>query len=98
VEVIKAGTLSVERIGTTTNGTVRSTGADVTVQVTVFGGTVPVTCTTNNTDIGTLTGVGTGGTARRDIKAVLNCGSFTPSAIWEGTYTITGGHAIGVVG
>jgi hypothetical protein len=96
VIVDKAGTLSIEWIKGTTNGTLRSTGAEVTVPVTLFGSTPTVTCFTSNTDIGTLTGVGTG-TAVADIRAVLNCGMFIPSAIWEGTYVITGGHSIGVV-
>jgi hypothetical protein len=88
VVVHKKGTLSVERIGTTTNGTVRSTGAEVTVPVGLFGGTTIVTCTTNNTDIGTLTG-SAAGTAEVDVNAVLNCGFFLPSAKWEGTYVLT---------
>jgi hypothetical protein len=92
VVVHKAGSLTVERIGSTDNGTVRSTGAEVTVPVTIFGGVVTATCTTNNTDIGTLTGNTTAGTSGSvmDINAVLNCGSFLPSAKWEGTYIITG--------
>ena len=44
-----------------------------------------LTCTTSNTDIGTLTGVKEGN-ATMDINAVLNCGAFLPSAKWEGTY------------
>jgi hypothetical protein len=95
VVVDEKGSLSVERIGSTTNGTVRSTGAKVTVPVTIFGGIVTATCTTNETDIGTLTGKASG-TSSIDISAVLNCGSFLPSAQWIGTYNITGGHAIGV--
>jgi hypothetical protein len=88
VVVHKKGTLSVERIGATTNGTVRSTGAEVTVPVGLFGGTTNVNCTTQNTDVGTLTG-STTGTAEIDINAVLNCGFFLPSAKWEGTYVMT---------
>jgi hypothetical protein len=106
VVVHKAGTLSVERIGATTNGTVRSSGIEVTVPGTIFDPeTVTLTCTTVNTDLGPLTGVGAGGTAEVDVKAVLNCGFFVPSAILEGTYVLTlpgtkeeKKHAIGVVG
>jgi hypothetical protein len=98
VEVLKKGSLSVERIGTTTNGTVRSTGAEVKVPVTILGSVVTATCTTSGTDIGTLTGAATGADASDiDVNAVLNCGSILPSAKWEGTYLITG-HAIGVAG
>jgi hypothetical protein len=98
VTVDAAGTLSVEAITGTTNGTVRSNGAKVTVP-SPFG---TLTCTTSNTDIGTLTGVAVG-TATMDINAVLNCGIFLPSAKWEGKYNLTTnggkeGHAIGVVG
>jgi hypothetical protein len=97
VVVDEKGSLSVERIGTTTNGTVKSTGAKVTVPVTIFGSIVTATCTTNGTDIGTLTGVGaTGGPSEINVHAILNCGSFLPSATWAGTYAITNGN-IGVV-
>jgi hypothetical protein len=95
--VNSAGSLSVERIGETTNGTVRSTGANVTVPVTVFGSIVEVTCTTNNTDIGTLIGTASGTSSTHiTINAVLSCSGLLPTAKWTGTYVITG-HAIGVV-
>jgi hypothetical protein len=101
VTVDAAGTLSIERIGTTTNGTVRSSGAKVTVPVTVIGVVVTATCTTDNTDLGTLTGVASGA-ATIDINAEINCGSVLPSAHWEATYVTTNSsgnnHAIGVVG
>jgi len=85
VVVHKTGTLSVEVIGSGPNGTVRSSGAEVTVPTGIFG---TVNCKTNNTDLGTLTGSSTG-TAEIDINAVLNCGFFLPSAKWEGTYVLT---------
>jgi hypothetical protein len=94
VVVHKAGTLSVDQIGTGMNGTVRSSGAEVTVPVTILGSVVTATCTTNETDIGTLTGSEAAyvapGQSEIDINAVLNCGSILPSAKWEGTYRITG--------
>jgi hypothetical protein len=94
VEVVKTGSLSVTLIGSGPNGTVRSTGAEVKVPVTILGSVVKATCTTNETDIGTLTGSEAAYTAPgqsdMDINAVLNCGSFLPSAKWEGTYRITG--------
>jgi opacity protein-like surface antigen len=84
------GSLSVERIGTTTNGTVKSKNAKVTVP-SPFG---LLTCTTpaEGTDIGTLTGVKTGN-ATMDISAVLNCGI---TAKWSGTYVVTSPVGLGV--
>jgi hypothetical protein len=92
VVVDAAGSLSVEYTSGT-NGTVRSSGAKVTVP-SPLGGTL--TCVTGeNTDIGTLTGKATG-FATMDINAVLNCGFLAPSSTWTGTYEITTPHALGV--
>jgi len=91
-EVHKAGSLSVEWTSGT-NGTVRSTGAEVTVESTTFG--VTLTCKTNNTDIGKITGVSSGH-ATMDIDGVVNCGFFVPSAKWEGSYWITSPTGLGV--
>jgi hypothetical protein len=86
------GTLSFERIGTTTNGTVRWNGAKITTD-TVFG---TITCTTNNTDIGTLTGVAsTTAHAKLDFNAVVPCTGIV-SAKWSGTYTVTSPTGLGV--
>jgi hypothetical protein len=100
VVVDSKGSLSVTRIGETTNGTVFSTGADVTMPVpNGFGGTVTVTCTTNNTDIGTLNGSATAATMT--INAVLSCSGILPTVKLTGVYqtTTSGGakHGIGVV-
>jgi hypothetical protein len=86
------GTLSVERIGATTNGTLRSSNAKVTVP-SPFG---LLTCTTpaGGVDVGTLTGT-TAVTTVVDISAVLNCGFFLPSAQWLGSYNVTG-HQLAV--
>jgi hypothetical protein len=87
-----AGTLSIERIGTTTNGTVRSNGTKFTTQS--FFGTLA--CSTSNTDIGTLTGVGKGTEhAKLDINAVLSC-TVVGSVKWSGVYTITSPTGLGV--
>jgi hypothetical protein len=91
VTVEAGGTLSVEAITGTTNGTLRSNGAKVKTP-SPFG---TLTCTTSNTHIGTLTGTASG-TSVIHVNAVLNCGIFLPSAKWEGTYNITG-HSLGVV-
>jgi hypothetical protein len=94
VIVHQNGSFSIERIGTTTNGTLRLSGAIVTYPVTIFGSTVTATCTTSNTAVGTLTGRSSG-TSTVDMNAVVNCGSFLPSAQWQGTWNITG-HSIAV--
>jgi hypothetical protein len=94
--VLANGSLSVSRSGSPTNGTVTSAGAEVTVKSTVFG--VSIVCKTGTgTDIGTLTGVPSGH-ATMDINAVVNCGSFVPTAKWTGTYTVTSPTGLGVVG
>ncbi|HWC48777.1 MAG TPA: hypothetical protein VG448_07845 [Solirubrobacterales bacterium] len=78
-----AGTLSFENIAATTNSTVRSNGAKITVP-SFFGN---LTCTTSNTDIGTTSGKREG-TATFTINAVLSC-TIISTAKWTGTYTIT---------
>jgi hypothetical protein len=86
VVVDAPGSLTVENIAGTTNGTVRSIGAKVT-SPSPFGALTCVTAASPGTDIGILTG--TSPHATMDINAVLNCGFFLPSAKWEGTYTVT---------
>ena len=91
VTVHKAGTLHVE-FKSGTNGTVSSSGAEVTVG-SPFG---TLTCVTGaGVDLGTLTGVAAGN-ASMDISAVLNCGFLVPSATWKGTYTVTSPVGLGV--
>jgi hypothetical protein len=85
------GTLTFENIAGTTDATVRSTGTRVTWP-SPFG---TVNCTTNNTDLGRLTGVASGN-ATWDVNAVLNCGFFSPSTKWEATYTVTTPTGFGV--
>ncbi|MDQ2631223.1 MAG: hypothetical protein M3Y75_09695 [Actinomycetota bacterium] len=92
VTVHKAGTLHVAHIAGTTDGTVTSSGAEVTVG-SPFG---TLTCVTGTgVDIGRLTGKAAG-SATMDINAVLNCGFLVPSAKWAGTYTITSPAGLGV--
>lgn len=65
-----AGTFRIDRIGTTTNGTVIWNGAQFTIP-SFFG---PLTCTTSSADIGTLTGVAkTTEHGSLDINAVISC-------------------------
>lgn len=80
-----SGSLSVEQISGTTNGTVRSIGAKVKTP-SPFGTLTCVTAASPGTDVGTLTGV-TSGNATMDINAALNCGAIT--AKWTATYTVT---------
>jgi hypothetical protein len=90
--VHRAGTLSVQWIRGTTNGTVFSSGLEQTVPVP--GGTV-TTCTTNNTPIGTLTGVARGN-AIIDVTGVIAC-TGVGTVIWTGTFTVTSPEGLGVV-
>jgi hypothetical protein len=85
------GTLSVSSIGDTTNGTVVSHNAEVTVPSAL--GLLTCKTPSEGTDLGTLTGTSTG-FATMDINAVLNCGI---TAKWTGTYTVTGPEGLGVV-
>lgn len=92
VTVHKAGTLHVQQISSTTNGTVSWSGAEVTVG-SPFG---TLNCKPGaGVDIGTLTG-SKEGTALLDISAVLNCGFLLPSAKWEATYVVTSPVGLGV--
>ncbi len=87
-----AGSFTIERIGTTTNGTVRSTGAKITAP-SFFG---VLTCTTSNTDIGTLTGVASG-KGKLDINAVISCTVIGTTKL-SATYTVTSPEGLGVTG
>jgi hypothetical protein len=90
--VHRAGTLSVQATNPdSTNGTVFSTGAEVTVP-SPFG---LLNCTTNGTDIGLLTGVRVG-RATMDIRATLTC-TRIGDGLWTGTYTVTSPEGLGVV-
>jgi hypothetical protein len=92
--VLAKGSLSVTWISGTTNGTVNSIGAEVTVQSTAFG--VSAICKTGTgTDIGTLTGVKTG-KATMDINGKINCG-ILGTATWTGAYVVTSPEGLGVI-
>jgi hypothetical protein len=82
--VHRAGTLSVQaRTSDNGNGTVFSSGAEWTTP-SPFG---TLTCTTNNTDLGTLTGVNSGN-ATLDVNAVVTCSGIGTEKV-NGTYTVT---------
>jgi hypothetical protein len=94
--VIKPGKLSIAHIAGTTDGTVTSSEAEVSIKSTVFG--VTITCKTGTgTPIGTLTGKEAGkGDATMDINAVVSCGAFVPTAKWTGSYVVTSPTPFGV--
>jgi hypothetical protein len=88
-DVLAKGSLEIKNIAGTTNGTVISKEAQVTVQSTVFG----ISCTANTgtgTTIGTLTGVKSSTEhATMDINGVINMGAFCGDSTWTGTYIVT---------
>jgi hypothetical protein len=86
-----AGKLKVEWIKGTTNGTVWSENAKVTVPSAL--GTLTCTTPEAGTHLGTLTGVAAG-QATMHINAVLPCGI---TAKWTGTYVVTSPEGLGVV-
>ena len=88
----KGGTLHVEHIAGTTNGTVVWSGAEWTTP-SVFG---TLLCKTGpGTHIGTLTGVsGANKHATMDINAQFSCSGV--SLVWTGTYTVTTPTGLGV--
>lgn len=85
VATLNEGTLEVHHIAGTDNGTVTSSGAEVTIKF------LGVSCIfkTSKTDVGTLTG---GNPATFDISATIpsETGGFCPaSGIWSGHYKVT---------
>jgi hypothetical protein len=92
VTVLKKGTLSVTQISGTDNGTLKSSGAEVTASCSTIFGTVHCIYATNETDLGTLTG---GNPAKMDISSA-NIPRLTTSALcdesanWDATYKVTG--------
>jgi hypothetical protein len=92
ITVDAAGSISIENISGTTNGTVRSIGMKFTTP-SPLGTLTCVTAASPGTDIGTLTGVASG-KAKVDINAALNCGIIT--ARWVDVYVLTGPEGLGV--
>jgi len=93
VVVDEKGSLSINYIGTSTNGTVRTSGTKVTAPSPLGGN---LTCTTGSgVDLGTLTGVKEGN-AKIDIQAVLSCGFLAPSVTWTASYTVTSPTNLGI--
>jgi hypothetical protein len=92
VVVDTAGTLSIENITGTTNGTVRWIGGKWTTP-SPFGLLTCQTAASPGTDIGTMTGTALGN-ALVDLTATINCGTITEKI--SGTYTITSPEGLGV--
>jgi hypothetical protein len=89
--VIKPGTLHFAHIAGTTNGTVSSSGTEVTVESTIFGASC-IAKTGAGTPIGTFTGATTSSNpsahALIDINGVIPVG-LCGDAVWSGTYVVT---------
>lgn len=91
VVVDAAGSIEMENISGTTNGTLFSKNLKITTP-SPFGKLTCVTASTG-TDIGKVTGVSSGN-ARVDINAVLNCGLIT--ARWVPLYEWTSPLGLGI--
>jgi hypothetical protein len=91
--VHKAGTLHIQHIVKTTNGTVSSSGLELTKFSQLFG--TYLNCKTGaGTHLGTLTGVASGH-ATLHVNAWLDCGIIP--ARWTATYIATSPTGLGVV-
>lgn len=101
IVVHKPGNLRFAWVSGTTNGTVTSSGAEVTVPSPIGN----LNCKTGaGIDIGTLTGVTKAQEeaefpirhATLHLNVVINCGFLVPSAKWAGSYTLTSPTGLGV--
>jgi len=88
-DVLANGELEIKNIAGTTNGTVVSRGARVTIKSTIFG----VSCVANTgegTTIGTLTGAKAHtAKATMDISAVITLDNSCGDSTWTGKYEVT---------
>jgi hypothetical protein len=86
--VLANGELEVRHIAGTTNGTLVSIGARVTIKSTVFGISC-VAATGTGTTIGTLTGASSPSThAQADINGVLTLENGCGDSTWTGSYKV----------
>jgi len=87
--VLAKGELEIKNIAGTTNGTVVSKGARVTVKSTIFG----LSCVANTgagTTIGTLTGAKSStALATMDINGVITLENGCGDSTWTGSYEVT---------
>ena len=88
-DVLANGELEIKNIAGTTNGTVVSKNARVTIKSTIFG----ISCTANTgagTTIGTLTGAKTStAQATMDINGVITLENGCGDSTWTGSYLVT---------
>jgi hypothetical protein len=99
VKTLSKGSLSIEWLSGTTNGTVSSAGAEITIFSTAFG--VSAVCKTGaGTDLGTLTGATTASNASAhatlDLNAKISCG-ILGTATWTASFSYTSPTDLGVV-
>jgi cysteine sulfinate desulfinase/cysteine desulfurase-like protein len=93
--VLKKGKLSVTWLSGTTNGTLTSSEAEITLQSTFFGASA-VCKTGAGTDVGVITGVKSGN-ATIHTNAKISCGILGSSS-WTGTYSVSSPSGLGIVG
>jgi hypothetical protein len=92
-KVLKGGLLKVSWTSGT-NGTVSTSGMELTLVSTIFG--VSTVCRPNaGAAIGTLTGVNSGN-ATIEVKAPLHCTLLPAEVFLEGNYTVTNPWGLGV--
>lgn len=87
-DVLAKGSLEVKNIAGSTNGTVISKEARITVKSTIFG----VSCIANTgtgTTLGTLTGAGAGESATFDVNGVVTLENGCGDSKLTGTYLVT---------
>jgi len=88
-DVLAPGELEIKNIAGTTNGTVVSKGARVTIKSTIFG----LSCVANTgtgTTIGTLTGAKSStAQATMDINGVITLENGCGDSTWTGSYEVT---------
>jgi hypothetical protein len=93
ITIHKDGSVKIEHISSSTNGTVFSSGVEIT-SGTPFG---TVNCKTGTgTHMGVLTGKASG-EATVEVNAVVNCGFLLPSTGLKATLVVTSPEGLGVV-
>jgi hypothetical protein len=100
VKVLNKGSLSIERIGATSNGTLKSSGAEVTATCSSIFGNVHCIYATSNTDLGTLTGGTTAvmGISSADIPRLSTNALCDEGANWDATYKVDNPDTLNVIG
>lgn len=100
---LSTGTVAIEVIGSGPNGTMTSTGAELTVTCSTIFGTVHCIYKTNAVTLGTLTGSSTtGATAREDVEGeeiprLATNGLCAEKAALDGKYKATAPDVLNVI-